>query len=92
MLGFTRRIDIHLSAGADDDRFVGFVQGQYVKDVAERIQLRPHRPGQIQLPAQHMLAFAVVGRQAQVLDAGAHLIFIVVGRFVADRESHMTSR
>ena len=33
-----------------------------------------------------------VGREAQVLDAGAHLVLVVVGSFVADGESHAASR
>ena len=85
-------VDINLPARADDDRLVGLIQGQHMQDVAKRIQLRPHRARQVELPAEHVLALTVVGCQAQVLDAGSHLIFVVIGGVVTDGESHTASR
>ena len=45
-----------------------------------------------QLPADHPLARAFLWSQAQVLNTRAHLVVVVVGGVVADRESHTTSR
>jgi hypothetical protein len=60
MLGLAQFVDIDLTTGADDDRFVRFVHGQHVQDVAERIELRAHRPRQVELPTD-VLALAVMG-------------------------------
>jgi hypothetical protein len=92
MFGLAQLVDIHLTTGADDDGIVGFIQSQHMQDVTERVHLRPHRAWQVELPAKYVLAFAVVGRQAQILDAGTYLVFVVVGGFVADGESHAASR
>ena len=92
VLGFAQFVDVDLTTGADDDRFVRFVHGQHVQDVAERIELRAHRPRQVELPTEHVLALAVMGGQSQVLDARAHLIFVVIGGLVANRKSHAASR
>src|SRR5690606_5155541 len=74
MLGFALFVDFHLTTGTDDDRFMGLVHGQHVQDIAERINLRTHRPWQSELPAKDLLALAVVWRQTQILNTGADLI------------------
>ncbi|MNN92565.1 hypothetical protein D3C81_2108680 [compost metagenome] len=92
VFGLAPLVDLHLAEGADDDGLMGLVQGQHMEDVAERIDLRPHRARQDQLPAEHVLPFAFLGRQAQVLDAGADLVVIAVGGVVANGQSHTASR
>ena len=67
-------------------------QAEDVQDITERIAPGLDRARQVQLPLQYLLALVVRRGQAQVLDAGAHLIFIVVSGFVADCQSHTTSR
>ncbi|MCY1440809.1 hypothetical protein D9M71_570980 [compost metagenome] len=91
-LGLACFIDIDLAAGADDDRVMGLVQGQHMQNVAERVHLCAYRARQVELPTQYLLALAVVRRQTQILDAGAYLVFIVVGGFVANSQSHAASR
>ena len=80
------------AARADHQRLVRLVQGQHMQDVAVGVALRAHRARQVELPADHPLARAFLWSQAQVLDARAHLVVVVVGGVVADRESHTTSR
>ncbi|MNP12344.1 hypothetical protein D3C76_1045730 [compost metagenome] len=92
MFRLTQLVDVDLAAGANDDRLVGLVHGQHMQDVAERIKLRTHRPRQVELPAEHVLALAVVGGQPQVLDARPHLILVVIGGLVAYGKSHAASR
>ncbi|MCY1374012.1 hypothetical protein D9M69_613230 [compost metagenome] len=92
VFGLTQFVDIDLATGTDDDRLMGLVHGQHMQDVAERIELRPHWTRQVELPAEHVLALAVVGGQAQILDARPHLVFVVIGGFVANGKSHAASR
>ena len=92
VFGLAQFIDLHHAPGANDDGVMGLVQREHMQDVAERVHLRPHRAWKVELPAQHVLALAVMRGQAQVLDAGAHLVFVVVGSVVADGESHAASR
>ncbi len=92
VLGFAALVDLHLATGGDDDGLMGLVQGQHVEDVAVWVQLRAHRAWQVQLPAQHVLSLAVVGGQAQVLDARANLVVVAIGGFVADGQFHTASR
>ena len=92
MFGLAQFIDLHHAPGANDDGVMGLVQGEHMQDITEGVHLGPHRAWQVELPAQHVLALAVMGCQAQVLDAGAHLVFVVVGGVVADGESHAASR
>ncbi len=61
MLGLAQFVDIHLATGANDDGIVGFVQGQHMQDIAERVDLGTHRAWQFQLPAEYVLALAIVG-------------------------------
>ncbi|MNT35978.1 hypothetical protein D3C72_1720320 [compost metagenome] len=92
VLGLALLVDLHLAAGADDDGLMRLVQGQHMEDVAEGVDLRPHRARQGQLPAEHVLSFAFLRRQAQVLDAGSNLVVIAVGGVVANGQSHTASR
>ncbi|MNP51488.1 hypothetical protein D3C76_1458110 [compost metagenome] len=92
MLGFAAFIDVDQTARTDHQIRVRLFQAQYVEDIAVRVQLRTHWAWQVQLPRQYVLTLAVMRRQAQVLNAGAHLVFIVVGGFMANRQSHTASR
>jgi len=92
VFGLAQFVDVYLATGTDDDGVMGLVQGQHMQDVAEWVHLRTYRARQVELPTDDVLALAVVGRKAQVLNAGANLVFIVVGGFVADGESHAASR
>jgi hypothetical protein len=92
VFGLARDIDLDLAAGADEDGCMGLIHGQHVQDVAVRVELGAHRARQLELPVEHALALAVVRGQAQVLDARAHLVFVVIGGVVADGQSHTTSR
>lgn len=85
-------VDLDQAVGGDQDRLMRFVQGQDVQDVAVRIAQRPRRARQVQAPIDHVLALAVLRGQAQVLDAGAHPVFVAIGGVVGDRESHAASR
>ena len=92
MLGLAGFVDLHLAAGADDDGLVRLVQGQHVQNVAVGVELSVHRARQIKLPAEYLLALAVMRGQAQVLDTRAYLVIVAVGGVMTDRESHATSR
>src|SRR5690606_41511154 len=57
--------------------------------ISVRVLLGDYLARQIQGPAEDLLAGAVLGRQAQILNAGAHLVFVAVGGVVADGQSHV---
>ena len=74
-------VDLDQAVGGDQDRLMRFVQGQDMQDVAVRIAQRaPGAAGQA--PIDHVLALAVLRGQAQVLDAGAHPVFVAIGGVV----------
>ncbi len=77
-------VDFHHAPGADDDRVMGLVEGQHMQNIAVGVDLRAHRMGQVELPVEHMLVRAFQRSQAQILDAAAHFVGVVVGGVVTD--------
>ncbi|MNJ81125.1 hypothetical protein D3C77_797800 [compost metagenome] len=63
-----------------------------MQHVAIGVELAAHLARHVHLPVDDPLALAVLGREAQELDAGAHLVGIAVGGVVANGQFHTTSR
>ncbi|MNH16707.1 hypothetical protein D3C79_763560 [compost metagenome] len=91
-LVFAIRVDFYLATGGKGEVAMGFFQGQYVQDIAIRVDLAVHLAGQVQLPFEDALTLAAARCQAQELDAVAHVTGIAVGGVVADGQFHTTSR
>ena len=85
-------VDLHLPPSPDNQFGMRFIQAQHVQDIAEWVYLRPCRSWQVEVPIEHLLPLGVVWGQAQVLDAGAYRVFIVIGGFMTNGQSHTTSR
>ncbi|MNY64978.1 hypothetical protein D3C86_2021720 [compost metagenome] len=69
-----------------------FIEGQHVQDVAVAVALCMGRLRQLQRPVEYPLARAVLRRQAQILNAGTHLVGVAIGGAVMDGELHTASR
>ncbi|MNP34542.1 hypothetical protein D3C76_1278340 [compost metagenome] len=89
---FAVRVDLDLAAGGQRQVAMGFVQGQYMQDVAIRIDLALYLARQVQLPFIDALAFAAARCQAQELNAVAHVAGVAVSGVVANGQFHTTSR